>query len=565
MSKRHSDARYLLFIISIALALNFFDLAWAAPPEIDSITPDMGSNNEPTPVTIHGSGFQPTPQVALYGGDSCITGSCDTPDSARGVYVAGTCAYVADWKSGLQVIDISDSKNPGIVGACDTSGSARGVYVVGAYAYVADGGSGLQVIDISDPANPSIAGTCDTPGYAWRGIYVTGTYAYVADGDSGLQVIDISDPAHPRIVGSCNTPGYAHGVYVTSPSAYVADGGTGLQVIDISDPANPSIVGFCDTPFNAYDVCITGTYAYVADGTSGLQVMDISEPSTPCIVGFCDTPGNAEGVYVSDTSAYVADGGTGLQVIDIGDPENPGIVGVCDTPGNIESVYVAGTYAYGADEHSGLQVIEKFSPLPDIQYIDANTLAATVPAGYRPGTYDLHVANPDGGHAACHNAFGVGIKMELPAGWSMISLPVVPQDPRLSNLFPAGVVMYRYQKGMGYVRVQDGENLEVGMGYWILFDEPGSYVIIGTEITAYTIPVSGGWYMVGGCSAPAQTMVTSGKIDVVYRYTPGIGYGRLLASEPLEPGRGYWILFRNTTEGGAFTAGISVSKEMGSK
>ncbi len=73
---------------------------------------------------------------------------------------------------------------------------------------MADYGSGLQVIDISDPANPTLVGTYDTPGYA-RGVAVSGDHAFVADGDSGLQVIDISDPANPTLVGTYDTPGDA--------------------------------------------------------------------------------------------------------------------------------------------------------------------------------------------------------------------------------------------------------------------------------------------------------------------------------------------------------------------
>jgi hypothetical protein len=74
------------------------------------------------------------------------------------------------------------------------------------------------------------------------------------------------------------------------------------------------------------------------------------------------------------------------------------------------------------------------------------------------------------------------------------------------------------------------------------------------------MPVADGWYMIGGCSLPAQKMVTSGKIDVIYGYTQGYGYTRLLGSEPLEPGKGYWILFSNTSEGAEFTASSSVSE-----
>ena len=77
MRKRHSDVSYLLFIISIILALGCFNVAWGATPEIYSITPDIGRNDAPTQVTIKGSGFQPTPKVALYGGGLYKIDSCN--------------------------------------------------------------------------------------------------------------------------------------------------------------------------------------------------------------------------------------------------------------------------------------------------------------------------------------------------------------------------------------------------------------------------------------------------------------------------------------------------------
>jgi len=59
----------------------------------------------------------------------CIAGSVDTPDIASGVYVSGDYAYVADWTSGLQVVDMSDPTNPTIAGSVDTPGAAYGVCV----------------------------------------------------------------------------------------------------------------------------------------------------------------------------------------------------------------------------------------------------------------------------------------------------------------------------------------------------------------------------------------------------------------------------------------------------
>jgi hypothetical protein len=261
----------------------------------------------------------------------------------------------------------------------------------------------------------------------------------------------------------------------------------------------------------------------------------------------------------------VVDYNSGLQVIDISNPKNPSIVGSCDTPNLAIGIYVTDKYAFVADWYSGLQVIEKFKSLTDITYLDSNTITATVSAGYRPGTYNLHVTNPDGGHAVRHNAFAsvqdaVEVTMELPAGWSMISLPVTPEVATVTTLFPEAVVVYKYQKETGYVQVPEGENLEVGMGYWILLNKPQSFVIKGTEITAYTMPVENGWYMIGGCTDLAQKMVTSGSINVIYGYTQGVGCERVLGSEPLKRGKGYWILFSNTSEGAEFTASTSASK-----
>ena len=136
----------------------------------------------------------------------------------------------------------------------------------------------------------------------------------------------------------------------------------------------------------------------------------------------------------------------------------------------------------------------------------------------------------------------------------MISLPVDPPDKRLDKLFPEAVVVYRYEKGTGYVRVNPDEDLEVGKGYWILLDTPRPY------ITEYTIPVADGWYMIGGCSMPADTMITSGKIDVIYGYTQGVGYTRVTGPQPLERGKGYWILFSTTSEGAEFTASTPASQ-----
>ena len=132
--------------------------------------------------------------------------------------VVGTTAYVADYESGLQIIDVSSPSSPVLLGTYETTGLAQGVTVVGTTAYVADWEdweTGLQIIDVSSPGSPVLLGTYDTTGLA-LGVTVVGTTAYVADWLSGLQIIDL----HP-----CKTP-----------SCYAdCDQSPGIGVLDIFD------------------------------------------------------------------------------------------------------------------------------------------------------------------------------------------------------------------------------------------------------------------------------------------------------------------------------------------
>ena len=91
----------------------------------------------------------------------------------------------------------------------DTAGDAYyDVAVSGDYAYVADYDTGLRIINISNPASPSEAGFFDTGGLA-SGVAVSGSYAYVADDSSGLRILNIANPASPTPVGFYDTPGNA--------------------------------------------------------------------------------------------------------------------------------------------------------------------------------------------------------------------------------------------------------------------------------------------------------------------------------------------------------------------
>jgi hypothetical protein len=304
--------------------------------------------------------------------DVYLVGSYDTTGFALGVYVSGNYAYVADYTSGLQIIDVSNPTNPTLVGTYVPI-VARDVHVSGNYAYVTDDGIGFQIINVSNPTNPTLEGTLALSSLA-DSVYQSGNYAYVANSESGLKIIDVSSPTNPTLEATYDTEG-AGGVYVSGNYAYVADDNSGLQIINVSNPTNPTLEGTYNTSGSASGVYLSGDYAYVADLSSGLQIIDVSSLTNPILEGSYDTPGLAIDVHVSGNYAYVADNYSGLQIIGLFDLTSPTLEGSYDTPERSVELYVSGDYVYVAEGYSGLLIIR----IPDEG--DTDTLFDTLEYG----------------------------------------------------------------------------------------------------------------------------------------------------------------------------------------
>lgn len=94
----------------------------------------------------------------------------------------------------LQLVNISDPKHPTPVGYLNLQGNAGAYQVVTKdhLVFVAGGLGGLQIIDISDARNPRLINCTVFPGVT-RGVTLKNELAIVAS-QSGLQVVNVSDP-----------------------------------------------------------------------------------------------------------------------------------------------------------------------------------------------------------------------------------------------------------------------------------------------------------------------------------------------------------------------------------
>ena len=134
-------------------------------------------------------------------------------------------------------------------------------------------------------------------------------------------------------------------------------------------------------------------------------------------------------------------------------------------------------------------------------------------------------------------------RMKLPEGWSMISLPYLPEGTSIQEVFPGATVIYRYERETGYVSMTD---LQTYAGYWIFLNQEKEFTINGQLVNGYDLAVNEpGWKMIGGCTFKEKAASKNCDIGVIYGYEEGVGYQRIQVTENLEPGEGYWILLNN--------------------
>lgn len=133
-------------------------------------------------------------------------------------------------------------------------------------------------------------------------------------------------------------------------------------------------------------------------------------------------------------------------------------------------------------------------------------------------------------------------QIKLPGGWSMVSIPLIPdplkpQSASVSKLFPGAQVVYAYEKGLGYKRVKETDELKEGRGYWVLLKEKKTCSLTGKPVHYHTLSVKeDGWAMIGGCTYEARVSADSCHIGAIYGYDQETGYHQVAGSVHPEPG-----------------------------
>lgn len=304
----------------------------------------------------------------------------DTSGRCEVINIVGTTAYVGeitDHPGGLQVINIFNPSIPSTLGS-SAYGHPKHIASKGDAVYVGCPYSDLQIVSVTDPKNPSIVDTYGGIGFI-DDIMVQGDYAYVIESVADFLILDVTNPFLPDSVGARRLSQNPRAVDVKDTLAFVALGSNGLNILNISDVTNPDSVGAWNGSVTAYDVAAGGNYAFLACGNDGMKVINVSNPTSPFEIGTFDpggfsravaikdslvlmswgayvtildfsgslpldslstifTPSTAIGISIDDVYAYLPTFQHGVVVANISDPTSPFLTGDYETPGSSQRV-----------------------------------------------------------------------------------------------------------------------------------------------------------------------------------------------------------------------------------
>jgi len=193
----------------------------------------------------------------------------------QGVQVEGSYIYIAS-ERGLEILNVS---NTGKVTPIAHIGDSpiRDVDVYGGIAYLASFKNGVAVIDVTDPVSPQKITTVAGTKGAWN-CHIHNELLYVGCHGYGIKILSLSDEKSPRIIGSfCDDDGgEALGVWGDGKHLYIADN-YNIEVLDVSDPTNPYEIGEYSKVIGAHDLCVDGKFIYVAEAKKGLIIFEVKQ------------------------------------------------------------------------------------------------------------------------------------------------------------------------------------------------------------------------------------------------------------------------------------------------
>jgi hypothetical protein len=168
--------------------------------------------------------------------------------------------------------------DPVIARVTETIDTPLALAVEGTRVYVADYETGVVIIDATDPHLPVTGGRETRVPRAWD-VLPDGDRLWVAEGDRAVSWLEVLDPEEPRLLGRVGTPGTAIGLARFGALVLVADHGGGLQVVGTQEN-QPLVIGRYGESL-VLDVDTSGGFAFLGLGEEGLLELEPGDGRSP--------------------------------------------------------------------------------------------------------------------------------------------------------------------------------------------------------------------------------------------------------------------------------------------
>jgi hypothetical protein len=284
------------------------------------------------------------------------------PGSVQSVVLAGTLAYAACGRAGVQVVDLSQPSRPVQRSTVAAAGHATAVAVQGDLLAVADGRAGLRLFRMTDPAAPQLLGVAPTVGPAVA-IALDASLGLLVDAQNGVSVLSLANPAVPAVRGTFKSIDAGRAAAVAGSIALIADNLARLHVLSLTNPAAPLRLAALALGQPGQAIALSGNRAYVAAGPGGLLTIDISQPAAPRLVATNATSDQTAGVAVNAGALYAAAGLAGLETYDLSQPANPRLVSILPAGFRVRDAAIRNGIACLACGEAGLQVFDVTDPV----------------------------------------------------------------------------------------------------------------------------------------------------------------------------------------------------------
>ena len=296
-----------------------------------------------------------------------IIASVPTSSPATDVCALNNLAVTANGGNGISVFNVLSGLNPTRIADVDTPGTAVAVASTGNFVAVADYQSGLAIIDLSDPA--AIHMSHQLPlGAAVQAVAVSGPVAYAGTTLGQIVAVDLAsgiELARASLAGGAGVQDLA----VWRDTLYALQVGklTALDLETLVPSGSLNLSGGVGAGGRRLRL-FAGDGTLYAAHTSGFNIVDtLANPNAPTLVqnfntsqfGWKQIVANGSGLGIAATSPNSTnDGPHDIDLYTLGSNQRtPAFATTFVTPGLAAAVSLYNGLAYVADSEAGLQVV----------------------------------------------------------------------------------------------------------------------------------------------------------------------------------------------------------------